>query len=62
MLENLIETIKKDFESLKELSDPKQKRKESSLLRQRIDSASKLLPEGSPGLSDLEKIKKALKS
>ncbi len=62
MLENLIETIKKDFLSLEKISDPKQKRIESSLLRQRIDSAQKLLSGDTLGLSELEKIKNSLKN
>ena len=62
MLENLIETIKKDALNLKELSDPKQKRKEASLLRQRVLSAEKLLLGDAKALKELQKIKDSLKN
>jgi hypothetical protein len=62
MLENLIETINKDFLVLKEMSDPKQKRKEASLLRQRIDSAQKLLSSDKEKIKQLEEIKQKLKN
>ena len=62
MLENLIETIKKDALNLKELSDPKQKRKEASLLRQRVLSAEKLLLGDAKALKELQKIKDTLKN
>lgn len=62
MLENLIETIKKDALNLKELSDPKQKRKEASLLRQRVLSAEKLLLGDAKTLKELQKIKDSLKN
>ncbi len=62
MLENLIETIKKDALNLKELSDPKQKRKEASLLRQRVLSAEKLLLGDAKALKELQKVKDSLKN
>jgi hypothetical protein len=62
MLENLIETINKDFLSLENLTDPKQKRKESSLLIQRIDSAQKLLMGDQDKISLLDQLKEKLRN
>lgn len=42
LLDTMIQTIQKDFESLQGIEDPKSKRKEGSLLKVRINSALKL--------------------
>ena len=62
MLENLIETINKDFLSLENLTDPKQLRKEASMLIQRIDSAQKLLERDPEKVELLEILKQKLRN
>ena len=60
MLENLIETISKDILALKDLANPKELRKETSLLKARIESALKLSQDDQIKTDELNKLKAKL--
>ncbi|MFT6633246.1 MAG: hypothetical protein ACJAS4_003216 [Bacteriovoracaceae bacterium] len=56
--EKLIETIEKDFAEVKELTEEKQKRKQTSMLLVRIKSAKKVLAGNDEMLKRINKLEK----
>jgi hypothetical protein len=54
--EKLIETIEKDFAEVKELTEEKQKRKQTSMLLVRIKSAKKVLAGNDEMLKRINKL------